>query len=255
MSAIAEASTGAFLALWNDVDTACIAEYEAWHQQEHVPERVWVPGILSGTRYESDRADQQRYFTLYELNSLTCLASQPYRQLVEQPTPWSIRMRRSFRNFLRLTCQLCGTAGDEIGNGVAVERIVWHPAAAPSVTELGKLTRMLSHREFELPLSRILIGLSRAAGPQALRNVDDAPEGIEAVFVLQSENPAGLSDISEHFRQHTRDSLQAPVWRKSSTFRRISRIVGKSAGGQERPSPRSDLMQSWENAVSRESFR
>jgi hypothetical protein len=244
MSAIAEASTGGFLALWNDVDAACIAEYEAWHQQEHVPERVSVPGILSGTRYESDRADQQRYFTLYELNSLTCLASQPYRQLVEQPTPWSIRMRRSFRNFLRLTCQLCGTAGDEIGNGVAVERIVWHPAAAPSVTELGKLTRMVSHREFELPLSRILIGLSRAAGPQALRNVDDAPEGIEAVFVLQSENPAGLSDISEHFRQHTRDSLQAPVWRKSSTFRRISRIIGKSAGGQERPSPRSDLMQS-----------
>jgi hypothetical protein len=244
MSAIAEASTGGFLALWNDVDAACIAEYEAWHQQEHVPERVSVPGILSGTRYESDRADQQRYFTLYELNSLTCLASQPYRQLVEQPTPWSIRMRRSFRNFLRLTCQLCGTAGDEIGNGVAVERIVWHPAAAPSVTELGKLTRLVSHREFELPLSRILIGLSRAAGPQALRNVDDAPEGIEAVFVLQSENPAGLSDISEHFRQHTRDSLQAPVWRKSSTFRRISRIIGKSAGGQERPSPRSDLMQS-----------
>jgi hypothetical protein len=244
MSAIAEASTGGFLALWNDVDAACIAEYEAWHQQEHVPERVSVPGILSGTRYESDRADQQRYFTLYELNSLTCLASQPYRQLVEQPTPWSIRMRRSFRNFLRLTCQLCGTAGDEIGNGVAMERIVWHPAAAPSVTELGKLTRMVSHREFELPLSRILIGLSRAAGPQALRNVDDAPEGIEAVFVLQSENPAGLSDISEHFRQHTRDSLQAPVWRKSSTFRRISRIIGKSAGGQERPSPRSDLMQS-----------
>jgi hypothetical protein len=236
----------AFLALWNDVDPACIAEYEAWHQQEHVPERVSVPGILSGTRYESDRADQQRYFTLYELTSLTCLASQPYRQLVEQPTPWSVRMRRSFRNFLRLTCQLCVTAGDEVGNGVAVERIVWHPAAAPSVTDLGKLTRLVSHREFELPPSRILIGLSRAAGPQALRNVDDAPEGIEAVFVLQSESPAELSDVGEHFRQRISASLQAPVWRRSSTFRRISHIVGKSVGGQERPSPRSDLMESWE---------
>jgi len=174
------------------------------------------------------------------------LESQPYRELVEHPTPWSVRIRPSFRNFLRLTCQLCATAGDKVGNGVVVERIVWCPAAAASVADLGRLTRLVSHREFELPLSRILIGLSRAAGPQALRNVDDAPKGIEAVFVLQSESPAELSGISEHFRRHISASLQAPVWRRSSTFRRISHIVGKSVSGQERPSPRSDLMEWWE---------
>jgi hypothetical protein len=236
----------AFLALWNDVDPACIPEYEAWHQQEHVPERVSVPGVLSGTRYESDRADQQRYFTLYELTSLTCLESQPYRQLVEQPTPWSVRMRPAFRNFQRLTCQACTIAGDEIGNGVAVERVVWHPAVAPSVADLGKLTRLVSHREFKLPLSRILIGLSRAAGPQALLNVDDAPEGIEAVFVLQSIGEAELSDISEHFRRHISASLQAPAWQRSSIYHRISHIAHRPVSGQERPSPRSDLMKAWE---------
>ena len=236
----------AFLALWNDVDPARIAEYEAWHRQEHVPERVSVPGILSATRYESDRVDHQRYFTLYELTSLACLESQPYRELVEHPTPWSVIMRPSLRNFLRMTGQLCATAGDKIGSGVVVERMVWCPAAAPSVADLGRLTRLVSYREFELPLSRILIGLSRAAGPQALRNVDDAPEGIEALFVLQSESSAELPDISEHFRQHMSGSMQAPVWRRSSTFRRISHIVGKSVGGQVRPSPRSDLMESWE---------
>ena len=41
----------AFLALWNDIAAARDAEYNLWHTREHVPERLSVPGILTGKRY------------------------------------------------------------------------------------------------------------------------------------------------------------------------------------------------------------
>jgi hypothetical protein len=53
-----------FLALWNDFDPAREAEYECWHTFEHVPERVGIPGFLSGRRYRAAERSESQYFTL-----------------------------------------------------------------------------------------------------------------------------------------------------------------------------------------------
>lgn len=118
----------AFLALWNDIEPARDGEYNLWHTREHVPERVGVPGILSGRRYAAREATIHRYFTLYELDSLAVLESAPYKALVDGPTPWSRSMRPSFGNFLRYPCETRVTLGRGLGGVLATFRCGTAPA-------------------------------------------------------------------------------------------------------------------------------
>lgn len=112
----------AFLALWNDIEPAREAEYNLWHTREHVPERVTVPGFLSGRRYAAPHTDMYRYFTLYELESFAVLESPAYKSLVDNPTPWSRSMRPDFRNFVRYPCRTLASVGRGMGGAVTTLR-------------------------------------------------------------------------------------------------------------------------------------
>lgn len=100
-----------FLCIWNDHDPAQAEEYEAWHTFEHVPERVCVPGFLSGRRYAAYDRSESRYFTLYDIASPTVLETPAYQDLQDNPTSWSHRMRPGFRNFLRIPCSTLVSKG------------------------------------------------------------------------------------------------------------------------------------------------
>lgn len=110
----------AFLALWNDISRAREPEYDRWHTQEHVPERVAVAGFHGARRYVDRQRQFHRYFTLYDVASLAVFASREYQDLIDHPTPWSASMRPDFSNFLRATCRVAGTAGDGIGAALAI---------------------------------------------------------------------------------------------------------------------------------------
>ena len=113
----------AFLALWNDFDSALQDEYECRHTFEHVPERLNSPGFVRAKRYAaSDRADH-KYFTLYELEKLDALQTTAYKELIDRPSSWSTEMRKSFRDFLRFPCEPLVTAG--MGTGGALGTFVF----------------------------------------------------------------------------------------------------------------------------------
>jgi len=101
------AGAGAILALWNDVTPEVDAEYNAWHADEHVPERLTVPGMLWGRRYRrlGDGA-WPRYLTLYGMRDARVLQSEAYRLLLSRPTPMSARMRPHLSNVSRWVCEL-----------------------------------------------------------------------------------------------------------------------------------------------------
>lgn len=125
----------AFLALWNDVEQSRDTDYNRWHTEEHVPERVSIPGILAGRRYVADRAAAHRYFTLYDLDGLATLATGPYLAVAEQPTDWSRAMRPDLRNFLRQPCRTLA----QIGGGVAAHAATLRFVAS---TTFGRHERM-----------------------------------------------------------------------------------------------------------------
>ncbi len=99
----------ALLALWNDVAPEHEDAYNAWHADEHVPERCTVPGILWGLRYaqaEAQPSAMPRYLTLYGLRDAAVLDSAPYQRLLREPTPASHAMRPSLRHLSRWVCRL-----------------------------------------------------------------------------------------------------------------------------------------------------
>jgi hypothetical protein len=119
---VADVQASALLALWNDVDPAFDADYNDWHANEHVPERLTVPGMLWGRRYGLVGAEtvMPRYLTLYGLRDAAVLDCEPYLRLLREPTPTSRRMRPLLKNLSRWVCRLDEEVGLDHGNRLTV---------------------------------------------------------------------------------------------------------------------------------------
>src|SRR5690606_33492639 len=115
--------------------------YDLWHTREHVPERIAVPGMLGARRYVRSAGPLPEYLTVYAMEDTAVLASQPYRNLLAGPTPWSQAMRPAFRGFMRLCCRRAWSGGGGLG-GALMAGVFDEPdaAALPSLPErLGAL--------------------------------------------------------------------------------------------------------------------
>jgi hypothetical protein len=175
-----------FLALWNDFSAGREAEYDAWHTQEHVPERVAAPGFLGGRRYVDPRHPAHRWFTLYEVEGLSAFETPEYRDLLANPTPASAAMRPDFRHFLRAACREVAWAGHGMGAGLAVLRL---KGAAPDVAALAAAPGMVAAR----------LGL-RAAGtaPGFAQGSTGASEDFDRVLVLEALDRAAAARAFAH---------------------------------------------------------
>ena len=98
------------LAIWHDVAQAIGDDYERWYFQEHLPERVGVPGFVAGRRYEALEG-APRFLTYYEGNSPETFVSKPYLDRLNDPTPWSTAVLRHFRDTNRTVCRRTWEAG------------------------------------------------------------------------------------------------------------------------------------------------
>ena len=110
------------LAIWNDVAPGGDAEFNHWHTQEHVPERVGVPGFLRGRRYVAV-SGSPKYFTLYETETAETLASPAYLARLNDPTPWTQRALPLFRNTIRTACRITLSLGCGVGGVMTTLRL------------------------------------------------------------------------------------------------------------------------------------
>ncbi len=76
------------LAVFTDVDQDFLTEFERWHNCELIAERVSVPGFLAGHRYHGTGKASEFLF-LYETADFKVLGSEPYLNILNNPTPWS----------------------------------------------------------------------------------------------------------------------------------------------------------------------
>jgi hypothetical protein len=232
-------TVGAVLALWNDIDPARVDEYERWHAIEHVPERVWVPGFVAATRYVADAGGQPRYFTLYELQSLECLETAAYRELVAEPTPWSVSMRPALTSFHRAACPLVVDMGTAAGAAVIAFRVVWPSAKAPGKAALQAVASALFGQG---DATRIQIGEVTPAGTQALVNERNAPPGREYLFLIQALRREAVLALSELFQSTAAALLAQSVWQERTRYQFASHVQHSDVSAEQRPKPRLDLM-------------
>lgn len=94
---------GGIVAIWNGIQPEGRSNFFEWHNREHMPERVGIPGFLAGRRYQSASASPE-FFTLYETVSPQVLDGPDYLQRLNHPTEWT---RRSVAYFTEVARSLC----------------------------------------------------------------------------------------------------------------------------------------------------
>ena len=78
------------LMVWADVPADKEEEFNRWYNEEHLAERMSIPGFLSAARYEAVKGGP-KHLAYYELESPAVLESAAYKRVSENPTPWTKR--------------------------------------------------------------------------------------------------------------------------------------------------------------------
>jgi catechol 2,3-dioxygenase-like lactoylglutathione lyase family enzyme len=107
------AGTGV-VAIWHDLLPEAKDDFYEWHNREHMPERVGIPGFRRGRRYIAVEGAPE-FFNLYEADSPEVLGGRDYLDRLNAPTEWTKRVVPSFRNVARSICRVAFTGG--VGSG------------------------------------------------------------------------------------------------------------------------------------------
>ena len=109
------------VAIWNDILPEGRADFYEWHNREHMPERVGIPGFRRGRRYVA-LAARPEFFTLYETDSPQTLAGADYLSRLDDPTPWTRHAVQAFRNVSRSLCRVVLSLGTGQGGTILTWR-------------------------------------------------------------------------------------------------------------------------------------
>ena len=103
--------------IWHDLLPEARDDFHQWHNREHMPERVGIPGFRRGRRYVAISGTPE-YFNLYEADSAEVLGGQDYLNRLNAPTEWTRQVVPSFRNVSRSICRVVYTHG--VGQGAFI---------------------------------------------------------------------------------------------------------------------------------------
>jgi hypothetical protein len=109
------------VAIWHDIVLEGQSEFYEWHNREHMPERMGIPGFRRGRRYVALHGTPQ-FFCFYEGDDLNVVAGPEYLQRLNNPSQWTRKMMPYFRNMSRSVCNLRYSEGAGEGGFVATKR-------------------------------------------------------------------------------------------------------------------------------------
>jgi hypothetical protein len=98
------------MAFYSDIDKDYVPQYRRWHNCEHIPERVSIPGFIEGRRYFGSEGSPS-FLMMYETETVKVLESPAYLGALNRPTRWTQDTITHFRNPLRGVYQLLSAFG------------------------------------------------------------------------------------------------------------------------------------------------
>lgn len=128
-------------------------EFNAWYDEEHMAERLAIPGFRSARRWVADVAPGEgKYLATYELDTPGVLQSAAYLARFQNQTPWSRRCLGKAVVFRRWACEQLepGTADPD----AAAKYLLCVIAEAPIAL---KMTGALQIRSFVTGQSHIAL--------------------------------------------------------------------------------------------------
>lgn len=120
-------TTGALLGnaavlIWNDVANEGREQFYQWHDKEHIPERLALPGFRRGRRLVKPRHSPE-WLTVYEADDLAVVTSPEYVARLNAPTPGTVSALQHFRNTSRAVCTLVHSVGSSCGGQMLAMRL------------------------------------------------------------------------------------------------------------------------------------
>ncbi len=110
--------------IWNGIADGQLDDFYAWHNEEHMPERVGIPGFRRGRRYRAaDKETAPLFFTLYETATPEVTTGQDYLNRLNAPTPWTRRATQTFRDTFRALTRVKASFGPGSGGALATLRL------------------------------------------------------------------------------------------------------------------------------------
>src|SRR2546428_76546 len=110
------------VAIWHDIVPEGRQEFYEWHNREHMPERLSIPGFRRGRRYIAVSGASPMFFCFYEGAGLDVVAGPDYLQRLNNPSEWTRRMMPHFRNMSRSVCHVWYSEGPGEGGFAATMR-------------------------------------------------------------------------------------------------------------------------------------
>src|SRR4029078_9060656 len=120
--------------IWHDLLPEARDDFQQWHNREHMPERVGIPGFRRGRRYVAV-ASTPESFNLYDADSPEVLGGQDYLNRLNAPTEWTRRVVPSFRNVSRSICRVVYSDGVGQGGFMLTQRFDVQERHAPHVVD------------------------------------------------------------------------------------------------------------------------
>ena len=168
--------------IWHDLLPEARDDFHQWHNREHMPERVGIPGFRRGRRYVAI-AGTPEYFNLYEADSAEVLGGQDYLNRLNAPTEWTRQVVPSFRNVSRSICRVVYTHG--VGQGAFI------------------LTQRFDVGERDRP--QVVKALRQSLLPPLCDN-----KGIAGVHLCLADE--SISKVETAEKKARADTTQVPTW-------------------------------------------
>ena len=171
------AGTGV-VAIWHDLSPEAKDDFYEWHNREHMPERVGIPGFRRGRRYLA-LSGTPEFFNLYEADNQEVLGGRDYLNRLNAPTEWTKRVVPSFRNVSRSICRVAFTSG--VGSGGVILTMRFDIDAADSAAAIDNLTARLLP---PLALRKGIAGVHLCLAHEAISKIDTAEKKARADATL-----------------------------------------------------------------------
>jgi hypothetical protein len=99
--AMSEAKTYGLLLALLEPPEKMEEEFNEWYDQEHIPERKAIPGIITAQRFMA-HGGSPKYLAVYDLERLEVLQGEAYKRVgPAHYSPWTRRINRNARIFTR----------------------------------------------------------------------------------------------------------------------------------------------------------
>ena len=219
----------AIMSFWTDVPKPREADFNAWYDREHFPERLAVPGFNRGLRYVALRG-KPKYLAFYEISRPNVLSGKAYLGRLNDPTPWTKRVMRTVTGSERIVYRPVLDLG--FGHGGALWSARFSSAAPAEKVQaaLEKPLRNLAARLQRVRLWQSDVALSDVDSEERRLRGDGPSPQSWCIIVEATTHPTLAAALERH-------PLERPLQRagivgraKSGHYRLMSMLQSGEAG-------------------------